>query len=308
MQIKTTKLPDGSLEIEGELGAADFAKYEEEAVKKLSVNLELPGFRKGHIPQEVAIKNIPEIKILEEMAGIALPKTYLEILKQEKIAAIGQPEITITKIARNNPLGFKIKTAVMPEIKLPDYKNLAKEAVKNLPEEKKDVSEEEIEQAILEIRKIRMEHKHTPGEECKEELPEFNDEFVKKLGNFSSVEEFRNKLRENIRLEKEMRGRDLRRLKIIEQILGKTELAVPEIIVETELNHMIGRLRTDLEMGGFKFEDYLKQINKTEEDIRKEWRAGAIKNAQVGLILNKIAEAEKLDDYEKVFSLLENQK
>ena len=41
-----------------------------------------------------------------------------------------RPKSTI-KLARKNPLGFRIKTAIMPEIKLPEYKNIAKESLKS---------------------------------------------------------------------------------------------------------------------------------------------------------------------------------
>mgnify|MGYP000078266370 CR=1 FL=1 len=58
----------------------------------------------------------------------------------------------ITKIARGNPLGFVIKTAVMPEVTLPDYKKIAAAERK---EESTDVTEEEFNQAILEIRQMR---------------------------------------------------------------------------------------------------------------------------------------------------------
>jgi hypothetical protein len=53
------------------------------------------------------------------MAELALSEHYPKIIEQEKIDAISRPEIAITKLARKNPLGFKIKTAVLPEIKLP---------------------------------------------------------------------------------------------------------------------------------------------------------------------------------------------
>ena len=51
----------------------------------------------------------------------------------KKIDAISSPQISITKLARKNPLGFKIKTAILPEIKLPEYKNIAKEIISNIP-------------------------------------------------------------------------------------------------------------------------------------------------------------------------------
>ena len=70
---------------------------------------------------------------------MALNEHYPKIIEEEKIDAISRPEISITKLARKNPLGFKIKTAVLPEIKLPDYKNIAKDILSKLTDEEKNI-------------------------------------------------------------------------------------------------------------------------------------------------------------------------
>src|SRR3989338_3615702 len=118
-KITVKKLPKSEVEIEGEIDSEIFESYFTKALKKIGDTLELDGFRKGKIPESVMLSNIPEIHILEEMAEMALGEHYPKILENEKIDAISRPEISITKLARKNPLGFKIKTAVLPGIKLP---------------------------------------------------------------------------------------------------------------------------------------------------------------------------------------------
>jgi FKBP-type peptidyl-prolyl cis-trans isomerase (trigger factor) len=92
-------LPGSEVEITGEISADDFEVCREQAL----------------------IENIGGQEILEKMAIIALQKEYPKIIEEHKIRAIGRPLITITKIAVNNPLGFKIRTFVIPEIELPKY-------------------------------------------------------------------------------------------------------------------------------------------------------------------------------------------
>jgi len=314
MQVKITKLPGSCIEIEGELTYEEFAKNEEVAIKNLSANIELPGFRKDHIPKEVALKNIAEARILEEMAELAMPKAYMKILEENKIDAIGRPEIVITKIAKNNPLGFKIKTAVLPEIKLPDYKDIAKKII-SVPTEVPtgvgtSVGDEELENTIMDIRKSRAPKVHTAEEplpnpllnkerekgEVKKEpdLPPFDDEFVKALGPFKNVEDFKIKLKENIKLEKETKEKEKTRLKIMEKIIDGAEIEVPEILVQAELEKILYRMESDITQMGLKFEDYLKHLNKTKEDLKKEFHKDAEKKAKLGLILHKISEVEKI--------------
>jgi len=313
--LKINKLPKSQIEIEGEHPYEELLKFEDEAIKNFGETLELPGFRKGHIPKDILVNHIGNLRILEEMASLAMSPLYMKILEENKIEAIGRPEITITKIAKNNPLGFKIKTAVLPEIKLADYKKLAKEVTSKITDKEKNivVSDKELEDAILEIRKMRAkqhDHEKCKDGECEHEdpilhesaasLPELDDEFVKQLGSFISVEDFKNKLRDNIKLEKEAKNREQKRIKILDKIIEKTEIDLPEILIDAELDKVIHKLKEDTEMARLKYEEYLKQINKTEEDIRKEWTPSAEKRAKLELVLEKIATAEniKLDPSE----------
>lgn len=299
MQIKTNKLKGSLIEIEGSVPWDKFEKHQSKALKNMGLNLELPGFRKGHIPEDVLIKNISDISLLEEMAQTFLSGAYPEILIEYKIDAIGRPEIMITKIARGNPLEFKIKTSVLPEVKLPDYKNIAGTENKNKKVDKIEVSEEEVEKAIEQIRKMRSEHKDHDHETKEEDLPPFNDEFVKSLGNFKDVEDFKVKIKENIALEKDNKEKEKQRIKIIEAILNKTDIDLPRILIESELDKMLYQMKADVENSGLKFDDYLKHLDKTEELMRKDFETDAEKRAKLELLLYAIAEAENIKIDEK---------
>ena len=280
--------------------------------------MEIDGFRKGKVPENILLSKVPEISILEEMAQIALSEHYPKILAgetgSEKIDAVGRPEISITKLARKNPLGFKIKTAILPDFKLPDYRNIAKKVISKITDAEKNVSvsEEDLENTILDIRKSRAPkvhmaektepHEHKDGEEphahakeeLPEELPELNDDFVKALGPFKDVADFKTKLKENIKLEKENQAKEKTRLQIIEKIIGDTKIEVPEILIESEIDKILYRMESDITQMGLKFEEYLKHLNKTKEDLRKEFKNDGEKKAKLALVLNEIAKAEKI--------------
>jgi len=307
MKITVKKLPKSEIEIEGELDADLFEAYFAPALKKISENLEIDGFRKGKVPENILLSKIPESSILEEMAQLALNEHYPKIIEEEKIDAISRPEISITKLARKNPLGFKIKTAVLSAIKLPDYKNLAKKTVSSITDKEKDttVTDEDLENTVMDIRKSRApkvhmaEHVHKEGEEhshkeTPQELPELNDEFVKGLGPFKDVEDFKNKLRENIKIEKENTQKEKTRLRIIEGIIDESILEVPEVLIDLELDKILYKMESDITQMGLKFEDYLKHLNKTKDDLRKEFRKDGEKKAKLALVLNEIAKVEKI--------------
>lgn len=309
MKTKVTKLPKSEVEIEGELEAEIFEAFFKKALAKLGENLEIDGFRKGKAPENILISSIPEVRILEEMAEMALGEHYPGIIAGEKLDVISRPEIAITKLARNNPLGFKIKTTIMPEIGLGDYKNAAKQIMSEVTDLEKElnVTEEELENTIMDIRKSRAKKMHVAeapltsdieGAQMSDvgepELPELNDEFVQAMGPFTTVADFREKLKENLKLEKANLSKEKKRLKIVEKIIEEASIDTPEILIDLELDKILYRMESDITAMGMKFEEYLTHLKKTRDELRKEFRADAEKKAKLGLVLNKISEQEKL--------------
>jgi trigger factor len=315
--MKTTikKLDKSEVEILGVLPSSEFEKFEDKALARISERIELPGFRKGKVPANMVKENVNEMMVLEEMAELAISDAYPKILETEKIDAIGRPEVAITKIAKGSDLEFKIVTAVLPEIKLPDYKKLASESKKKNPTPQVVVDEAEVEKTILELRKMRAEQargashaghenmseeEHAKAHEIPEnEYPVFDDAFAKSFGDFANADAFREKIRANMKIEKETVEKDKLRLLIVEELLKETSGDIPEILIESETDKIMYRLQGDITNAGLKFEDYLAQIKKTEEDLRKEWRTDAEKRAKLAVIIHTISEKENLKPSEE---------
>ena len=317
MKITINKLDKSEVEILGVLEAAEFEKYEGKALERIGERLELPGFRKGKAPVDMIKGTVPEMELLEEMAEAALQESYVKILEENKIDAIGHPQIAITKIGKGSDLEFKIVTAVLPEMKLPDYKKISQEQNKKEDYKKEIVVDEaEVEKTILELRKMRAEqtkgvnhegHENMTEEEHaashanipESEYPVFDDAFAKTFGAFESVEAFKEKIRGNMRIEKETEQKDKLRMAIVEELVKQTEGEIPEILISSETDKIMFRLQADITNAGFKFEDYLKQISKTEADLRNEWRSEAEKRAKLQMIIHTISEKEKLNPTEE---------
>ncbi|MDP2705155.1 MAG: trigger factor [Patescibacteria group bacterium] len=293
--IKVTALPDAEVEIEGEIDAQRMNDLRNKALDTISKEIEIPGFRKGKAPTEIVVKKVGEMRLLEEAAEMALQEEYPIILFNEKINAIGLPHIHITKLAPGNPLGFKLHTAVMPTITLPDYMRIAKTEM-----EKKDsveVEEKEIDRVIEEIRKQKAGKKEKDASE-ENELPALTDEFVKSLGNFEHVEDFKNKIKENLSYEKKIKAREKKRGATIDELLKKSSITLPKILIVNELEKMLSQFTGEVEHMGITWNDYLAQTKKTEEELKNEWRPTAEKRAKTQLILDEIAVKEKIEPEE----------
>jgi FKBP-type peptidyl-prolyl cis-trans isomerase (trigger factor) len=297
------KLDKSQVEIVGSILPETWASLRPQALKNINESITLDGFRKGMIPENVLVAKVGQMAILEEIAELVMPKAYLDILIDHKIDAIGKPQIHVTKLAEGNPIEFKITTSVVPEVKLPDYKSLAAEEIKKVSPDEEKVTDKDVEEAILRIRKSRASHeghdhsKMTPEEHDKaimENLPELNDEFVKTLGQFKDVSEFKEKVKEMVAEEKKNSAQEKLRLRIADSIVAATEVELPDVMIESELHRIESQFESDIERMGVKLDDYLKHAKKTREDLRKEWAPHAEKKAKLQLLLNEIAKAENI--------------
>ncbi|MCX6713675.1 MAG: trigger factor [Candidatus Vogelbacteria bacterium] len=298
--IKINKIGEAEVEIAGELAALDFASFRPQAIKAIGENAQIDGFRKGHIPEKILIEKVGEEKILLEMSEVAISQIYPDLLQENNIDAIGRPAVTITKLAKDNPLGFKITTATMPKITLADYKAIAKEVNGEKDEEIK-ITDQEVNDVLENLRKQRAthdhaEHNHKEGEKCDHEpiLPELNDDFAKALGQFETLSELKTKVQENLDLEKKYRAKEKKRLKIVDEINKKSEMTIPKILIEAEKDKMMAEMEGQIGQMGLNFDDYLNHLKKTREELMTGWDKDAKYRVEVSLILNEIARVEKI--------------
>ena len=318
-----TKEEKSQVKISGEIPYEELLKERTEAIKAFGRNLELDGFRKGHVPESMVVKHVGEMAILTEMAERAISHFYHHILEAHDIDAIGHPKIEITKIAPNNPLGFTALVAVLPEVTLPDYQKIAETHNKEKASDK--VTDEELENKIKDILRQKVAYERLqnkaqtpkiegelPTPETVEnekdiEIPELTDEVAKSLGQpgqFTDVNDFKTKLREHLEIEKKHEVATEHRAKLTDAIIEASTIDLPQILVDHEINQMFAQMEDDLKRANLKMEDYLNHIKKTRDDIKTDWTPAAEKRAKLQLILNKIAKEEKITPDEKI---VENQ-
>lgn len=311
------QLPESEIKISGELPYVELEAERTAAIVDLGRNVEIDGFRKGHVPQNVLEKRLGEMAILAEMAERAIAHAYPHILEEHDIQAIGHPKIEITKIAPGNPLGFTATVAVVPTFTLPDYGALAKDVNKKRPSD--EVTDEELMEKINDILRQkaayeRLQSKAQVSEEdaiqteedleTKLVIPELTDEVAQSLGQpgqFTGVDDLKAKLREHLEIEKKNENVAKHRGEITDAIVDKTEMTLPKVLIESEIHQMFAQMQEDLDRAMLKMDDYLAHIKKTREELQKEWEPAAVKRAKLQLVLNEIAKKENLTpDMEKV--------
>ncbi len=303
--FESKALEQSEHEIKASIPADVMQSYRTKALQELGADVELPGFRKGNVPEDMLVEHIGEDRILERAANLALSAIYPRIVTDNNIDAIGSPRIQITKMAADNPLEFTATTAVMPDITLPDYAKIAREV---FAQEEKEivVTDAELEETLTHVRRQRAQidqYEKQKGEGIEEpqpvdvkddELPELTDEFVKTLGDFTDVADFTQKVRDNLKAEKELREREKKRIETVEKIIDQATIELPQLMIDQELQRIQMQVEGQVAQTGTKFDDYLANIGKTLDELKKEWEPEAVKRAKLQLILNTIAKEQNI--------------
>ena len=88
--------------------------------RELSYRMTVPGFRKGKAPRGILRSFAGEDFILETMTQDLIPQVVQEVLTQESIRVIGEPDLEIVHVEEDEPLVLRLQVIEEPEVKLAD--------------------------------------------------------------------------------------------------------------------------------------------------------------------------------------------
>ena len=96
-----------------------------EVYKELGKQVRVPGFRPGKVPHRVLDQRIGRPVVLEQVVQHAVPEVYSEVVRENQVRVLGQPEIEVTRLDDNDTLAFTAEVDVAPQLELPSLENLA---------------------------------------------------------------------------------------------------------------------------------------------------------------------------------------
>lgn len=284
MKFHFKKLPGSKVELEVGLTKDDFLPYYEAAHSRALQSIHLKGFRPGTAPRDLAEKAVDRETVFNEAVKEAVRWSLDDASKNNEWTLIDAPHIEITD-TKDLGLQYKANLTIFPEIKLGNYKKIARKILAERKESK--VEPKEVDDVLNWIRNSREEgDPSTSSGQVK--VPELNDEFAKSLGKFNSVEELRKNVTDGLRIEKDIKERDRLRAKILDDIIGGSEIDTPEIMIEKIYENLNKQYSSMMKTGG-----------KSDEQIVKELRDKAKENVESNLVMYKIAKIEHLEPTEE---------
>ena len=129
----------------------------------------------------------------------------------------------------------------------------------------------------------------------KKELPELDDEFAKDVSEFDTLKELKDSIKEKLEEENTAKAKYETEEEAIKIVCDNVKLDIPSGMVETEIDNMVRDIEQRLMYQGLNLEQYLKMVNKTEADMRKEFEEQATRQVKVKLVLEAIVNEEKIE-------------
>lgn len=117
----------------------------DQAFKKVSKQVNIPGFRKGRVPRPIFEQRFGVESLYQDALDILLPQAYTEAVEEAGIEPVDQPDIDIDDMEKSKPLVFTATVTVKPEVTLGEYKGLEVE------EEDVTVTDEDVDQEITQL-------------------------------------------------------------------------------------------------------------------------------------------------------------
>ena len=149
MKTEVKKIERGQAELTVELTVEEYQPFLEQAAKKISENLKIPGFRPGKAGFSIIKQKVGEAEIWQEALEPAVQKTFVKALDEQKLITVGSPNIDVVKLAPENPVIYKATVSLLPEVELGDYSKIE---IKSKPVE---VKNEEVKKALTNLQKMR---------------------------------------------------------------------------------------------------------------------------------------------------------
>src|SRR4030043_450478 len=293
-------------------------KEVESFYKDLGKKAKIKGFRPGKVPRDILERYFKDY-VKAEVVQKLIQDTYPQALSEADLQPVSPPVIDPGEFVEGKSYQYSAVIETKPDITLEGYTGLKiegkKEEVKAIDFtvevgsgqfipafEEKLIGVKSEEEKTMEVsfpedygyqkwagKTISFDVKI---KEIKEKiLPPLDDEFAKDLGDYSSFEELREKLKGEIEKEKELAlERQLKDL-VVDQLLEANPFEVPESLVEEQAKAMVSATKLRLAAQG----GVLKNMGVSEEKLQEDYRAMAQKQVRTFLILEKIAGQEGIE-------------
>jgi len=128
-----------------------------------------------------------------------------------------------------------------------------------------------------------------------EELPELDDEFVKDISEFDTLDEFKEDLRKKKEEEFKVNSKMEKERRAIDKIGEMVDTDIPEGMINAQIDDMIRNYDQTLRAQGISFEDYIKMVGQSLDEFKETMKPEAEKTVKNDLALEALVKSENVE-------------
>ena len=129
-----------------------------------------------------------------------------------------------------------------------------------------------------------------------EKLPEVNDDFIKLVASdCADIKTLREKIFADLKTREEERVKNAFEEKVIQAAVDMSKIEYPPVLVKDEIDRLFNQQLQYLQYSGINVDEYLKMLKKSTDELKEDLRPRAVKRVVQSLVLDKIADEEKLE-------------
>jgi len=125
---------------------AELGAYVDAAYKKVAASVNIPGFRKGKVPNAMIDQRVGRGTVMDEAINVAIQDFYVAAARENDVLVVGRPTVDAIDYVDNDKLSFSVEVNVRPEVTLPDFSKIT------ITVDNVDVTDKDIDEQIDELR------------------------------------------------------------------------------------------------------------------------------------------------------------
>ncbi len=129
----------------------------------------------------------------------------------------------------------------------------------------------------------------------KKELPVLDDEFASEVSEFDTLDEYKADLRKGLEEKKKKEAASENEDRVVEAVVANASMDIPEPMIESQVEGLVQDYARRMYSQGIAFGQYMEYTGMTKDSLKEQMRPQAVKRIETRLVLEAVAEAEKLE-------------
>jgi len=124
MKIDIERLSETAVKLSVHLDYVDFEPAIKQAYRAVAEKINIKGFRKGKVPEQVIDNQVGRAYVVQEALNDAISSAYEKAVRDNELKPVGQPDVEVTELEDRSHITFTAEVEVRPDFEVPEYSSV----------------------------------------------------------------------------------------------------------------------------------------------------------------------------------------